>query len=131
MNAKIRQTIYALGTVITGILSIALIWGGIDAGTANNISQIIAGAITLLGGTAVTGVAASVTGKQRKDGTLDTNPVDQVLGGLQAITEATAKAADDLDKITTGITDALGQVPVVGAELGPVAQQIIDAVRKA
>ena len=126
MNSKIAQTLYALGTVVTGIVSTVLIWGGISAESAAGITQAIAGLLTLLGGTAVTTTAGIRVTKQRKDGTLDTNPVDQVLGGLTAIADAKAQAAADFDKVTQAATDVLGQVPV----LGPLAQQVIDTVRK-
>lgn len=126
MNSKIRQSIYIGGTIVTGILSLAMIWGGLDSDTATSLTQAIAGVVTLLGGTAVTATAATMTGKQRRDGTLDTTPVDQVLGGLSAIADAKAQAAADYDRVTQAATDVLGQVPVIG----PLAQQVIDAARK-
>ena len=128
MNPKIAQTLYALGTVVTGIVSTVLIWGGISAESAAGITQAIAGLLTLLGGTAVTTTAGIRVTKQRADGTFDepANPVDQVLGGLTAIADAKAQAAADYDRVTQAATDVLGQVPV----LGPLAQQVIDTVRK-
>lgn len=139
MNSKLAQTIYQLGTVIAGVLGIALIWGGIDAGSAANIGQIIAGITALIPG-AASGTAAVRVGKQRANGTLDASPVDQVLGGLSAITgaqataaEVAAQAADDLAKVTTAITGAIGGVPVIGpalgAQVGALTQQVIDAAR--
>jgi len=125
-NSKIRQSIYVGGTIVTGGVSLAMIWGGLSADTAASLTQAIAGVVTLLGGTAVTATAATMTGKQRRDGTLDSSPVDQVLGGLSAIADAKAQAAADYDRVTQAATDVLGQVPV----LGSLAQQVIDTVRK-
>lgn len=125
MNSKMRQTLYFSGTIVTGIVSVALIWGGLSTESAAGITQAITGLLTLLGGTAVTATAGAVTGKQRHDGILDNSPVEQVLGGLFAITEARDKAVADFDVITKAATDTLGQIPA----LGPLSQQLIDQLR--
>ena len=70
MNAKIRQSLYALGTVGTGLLTLLVTWRGIDAGTATALTNVITTLCGLLG-VGAAGTAAVITGRQRKDGTLE------------------------------------------------------------
>lgn len=124
MTPKIRQTIYQLGAIIPALLGLALIWGGIDQGAADSMSQIITGLVALLGAGAPA-VAASTVAKQRQDGTLDVlSPADQVVNGVQAVLQAQTAATAELDKIKQAVTSAVGVIPGIG----PLAQQIINAV---
>ena len=123
MTPKIARTLYALGTIVTGVLSVALIWGGIEQGTADSIGQIITGLTVLIGGTAVTGTAGVRVTRQAKDGILGT-PADRVIAGVEAITATRDQAAADLDRITGVVADQLAAVPVVG----PLTKQILDSV---
>lgn len=138
--AKIRQLRYTAAAVITvagPALAAALAEGGASKWIA--VAVAVGGLLT---GTAGSAYAAHNTRAQRADGTFDApaSPVDQVLGGLSAITgaqataaEVAAQAADDLAKVTTAITGAIGGVPVIGPALGVQAgdlvQQVIDAAR--
>lgn len=130
MSPKVRQTIYYLGTLVPGILGIALIWGGIDAGAAQNIGDIIAGALNLIGA-GVPATAAITVGKQRKDGTLATSPVEQVTKGIEAVVAARNAAQAEVDKVTTAVGGVLNDVQAAAnaVNLGPLASQIINGVQ--
>ena len=127
MNSKIAQTIYLGGTVVSGIIGITLIWGGIDAGTADSLNQIIGGIGVLLGGSGAAGTAAVRVNKQRKDGTFDTppSPADQVIQALPTVVEQATQAVAELDRVKQAATDALGSTVTI---LGPLAKQAIDAI---
>ncbi|QCG76865.1 holin [Mycobacterium phage XianYue] len=129
MSPKVRQTIYYLGTLVPGILGIALIWGGIDAGAAQNIGDIIAGALNLIGA-GVPATAAITVGKQRKDGTLTTSPVEQVTKGIEAVVAARNAAQAEVDKVTTAVGGVLNDVQAAAnaVNLGPLAAQIINGI---
>jgi hypothetical protein len=136
MSPKIRQTIYAFGTLISAVLGIALIWGGVNTGTADNANQIIAGLLALLGGGAPA-VAASTVAKQTKAGAFDNVPVaEQAISAIQKTIEKANTAQNDVQRVTQAITDALtGTIgTVVGATLGPVAgslaRQVMDSVKR-
>lgn len=126
MGPKARQTLYLGGTIVTGIIGIALLWGGIDSTTANSVNQIVGGLGVLLGGTS-SAVAAAKTGQQRKDGTFDQlSPADAIINALPAVLDAKAQAEADIQRVTEAARDALGQVPVVG----PLAEQVIASVTR-
>jgi hypothetical protein len=48
MTPKVRQSIYRLGTAVSALLGLALIWGGISQGTADHINTVLAGLVALL-----------------------------------------------------------------------------------
>lgn len=126
MSSKIRQTIYMGGTLVSTLIGIALIWGGIDAGAADSINTIIGGLGVLLGGSAPTAVAAKKVADQRKDGTFVTvTPVEQVINGVEAVVQAQANAAADIERIKKAAAEALGRAPVVG----PLTEQILSGLR--
>lgn len=110
MNPRIAQTIYALGTLVTTIVGIALLWGGIDAGTADSIGQIVGGIGVLIGGTPVTATAAVRTTKQINNGTLG-SPADQIVNGITAIAATKAQAEADIAKVTQTAQAVLGVIP--------------------
>lgn len=123
MSPKIRESIYYVGTIVPAILGLALIWGGIDAGAADNIGDIIAGLLALLGATAP-GTAAVKVNQQRKDGTFETaSPTDQVINGVQAVIATQQAAQAELDKVKDAVTGAIGIIP----GLGSLVQQVIQA----
>ena len=123
MSPKLAQTIYQLGALISAVLGIALIWGGIDAGAANSIAQIVAGITALFGG-AAPAVAAKRVNDQRKDGMFDSvGPADQVINGVQAVIEAQAKAQTDIDRVKDVVTSVIGG-------LGPLASAVIKDAQK-
>jgi len=136
MTPKIRQTIYALGTVISAVLGIALIWGGVNPGTADNANQIIAGLLALLGGGAPA-VAARTVAKQTQAGAFDNVPVaEQAISAIQKTIEKANDAQSDVQRVTQAISDALtGTIGnVVTSTLGPaagsLARQVMDSVKR-
>jgi len=114
MNPKIAQTIYAVGTVVTAVTGIALLWGGIDAGTADSIGQIVGGISVLLGGTPVAATAAVRTTKQINSGTLG-SPADQIVSAITSIAATKAQAEADIAKVTQTAQDVLGVIPGAAA----------------
>ncbi|AER49849.1 holin [Mycobacterium phage LHTSCC] len=128
MSPKIRESLYYVGTIIPALLGLGMIWGGIDAGAASSIGDILAGALALIGATAPATAAVKVN-KQRKDGTLEPlAPVDQVVNGVQAVIAAQHAAQAELDRVKDAVTGAIGVIPGVLPQLGPLAQQAVDAV---
>ena len=120
MNPKIRQTIYQVGTIIPALLGILLIWGGIDAGTADNIAQVLAGVVALIGAAAPATAAVKVN-QQRKDGTL-ASPAEQVLRGVEAVVAAKNTAQAEFDRVQQAVVSTISDVPA----LGPLATQILN-----
>ncbi len=125
MTPKIRQTVYLLGTVVSSIIGAILLWGGIDAGMAEHLNEVITGLVALLGAGAPA-IAASTVNKQRKDGTLDSiAPADAVISGVQAVIEAKAAAEAEVDRVKNAVSDITSTAPV----LGSLAQQVIDSIK--
>uniref|UniRef100_A0AAU8GQK8 Holin n=1 Tax=Mycobacterium phage BabyBack TaxID=3158877 RepID=A0AAU8GQK8_9CAUD len=127
MSPKVRQTLYYIGTIIPALLGIALIWGGIDAGVAENIGNILTGALNLIGAAAPATAAVKVN-QQRKDGTLATNAVDQVVKGVEQIVAAKQAAEAEVTKVQEAIGGVLSDVQraAESVNLGPLASQIIN-----
>lgn len=126
MSPRIRQTVYYLGTVVSGLLGIALLFHGVSADAAGSINSMIAGLVALLGGSAPAAVAAHNITKQRANGAFDQlTPVDQAIAGIQATVAQAQSAVGDVNKIKQAASDVLGSLPV----LGPLAQQVIDSVK--
>ncbi|AZS08214.1 holin [Mycobacterium phage IronMan] len=132
MSPKVRQTIYYLGTIVPGVLGIALVWGGIDAGAANSIGDIIAGALALIGASAPATAAVQV-GKQRKDGTLATSAVEQVTKGVEQVIAARDAAQAEVERVTQAVGGVLGDVQraAEAINLGPLASQILKGLPNA
>jgi Mycobacterial 2 TMS Phage Holin (M2 Hol) Family len=148
MSPKIRQTIYQLGTVVTGLLGIYLIWSGADASSGANVQGILEGILALFGSGA-TALAANVTGKQRIEGVLDPDPLKQILNGIQGVTEAKNEAENQYAKAhavlaglgqsgvtpfvppsafpnpAQAVTDIVAPIPVVG----PLTSQLLTPFR--
>lgn len=123
MSPKVRESLYYLGTIITGVLGVALVWGGIDAGAADNIGDILAGFLALIGASAPA-VAAKKVNEQRKDGTLEAvSPADAVVNGVQAVIEQTVNANAELERVKQAVTGAVGVIPGIG----PLAAQVINS----
>lgn len=122
MNPKVRQSVYLIGTIISGVVGVALIWGGIDAGSASNIEAIISGIGALIGGGA-SATAARTVKEQRNAGTFDsTSPIDAVINNIPVIFETASKAQADVDRLRGAAFDAIGDLPVYGKD----AQNAID-----
>ncbi|AHG24231.1 holin [Mycobacterium phage Benvolio] len=132
MSPKVRQTIYYIGTLVPGILGIALIWGGIDAGAAENIGDIISGALALIGAGAPATAAVTVD-KQRKDGTLSTDPVEIVVKSVEQVLEQKRAAEAAVQTVTQAVSGAVSdlQRAAEAVNLGPLASQILNGVGSA
>jgi len=131
MNPKIAQTIYAAGTIVTSIIGIALIWGGIDAGTANSLNQIIGGVGVLVGGSSVSTTAAVRVTKQAKDGLFTkATPADAAITAIEQTVQAANDASAEVDRVKQAASGALGTaLESATSTLGPLAQQAVDRVR--
>lgn len=125
MTPKVRQTVYSLGTVASGIVTMLVTFRVLDPGTAAGVGNLIA-AILGLFGTAATGTAAVVVAKQRREGTLDFSgtPAEQAISAIQATISQAATAQDELQKVKTAATEALTRIPA-----GSLVAQIIDTVK--
>ncbi|QJD52660.1 holin [Mycobacterium phage AN3] len=132
MSPKVRQTIYYIGTLVPGILGIALIWGGIDAGAADSIGDIIAGALALIGAGAPATAAVTV-GKQQKDGTPSTDPVEIVVKSVEQVLEQKRAAEAAVQTVTQAVSGAVSdlQRAAEAVNLGPLASQIINGAQTA
>ncbi len=132
MTPRIRQTIYRLGTVASGILGIALIWGGISQGTADHINTVLAGLIALLSGGAPA-IAARTVKEQTKSGAFDSvPPAEQAITAIQATIEQAITAQADVQRVTDAVTQALSSTPVgpVVSAAGDVVERVIRAAAR-
>lgn len=129
MTPRVRQTIYRLGTVASGVLGIALIWGGISQGTADHINTVLAGLVALLSGGAPA-VAARTVKEQAKGGVFDqVPPADAAITAIQATIEQAITAQADVQRVAEAVTSAVSASPVgpVVAAAGGVVEQVIRA----
>ena len=77
---KVRQSGYYLASAVLAVLGIVQIWSGVEtAATVEDISGIITGLLTLLGG-AAPAVAGAKVSQQRKEGLFEA--LDDTLGPL-------------------------------------------------
>lgn len=121
MNPKIRQSLYYAGSIIPAVVGIIAVWGGVDAGAADNINTILVGLLSLLGVVAPTTAAVNLK-KQRKDDVFS-SPADQVVNGVQRVIEAKQVAEKELARVQDAVTSVSQIIP----ELGPLAQQAVEA----
>lgn len=132
MTPQIRRTIYQLGTVASGVLGIALIWGGISQGTADHINTVLAGLVALLSGGAPA-VAAKTVKEQAKGGVFDAVPVaEQAITAIQATIEQAITAQADVQRVAEAVTSAVSASPVgpVAEAAGDVVEQVIRAAAR-
>lgn len=124
MSPKIRQTLYAVGTIATAALTLLSVWKVLDPSTASTVNGALAALLSLLGAGAA-GTAAVVTGQQRKDGTFDTvNPADQVVQGIEAVLAQAENAKSDVQRVKDAVSAVTQDIPV----LGPLAQQALNSL---
>lgn len=124
MTPRIRQSIYYLGTLISGVVGIALLWGGLSAGVADHVNQLVAGLVALLGG-AAPAVAAKTVTKQINEGRFEApSPADQVIDGINAVIAAKSAAQAEIDRVKDAVTSVVQDIPV----LGPLAKQAMDSL---
>lgn len=128
MSPKVRQSIYILGTIGGGLISLLVLWGIADAPTAASLNSIIAGVGGLFG-TGASATAAVVVGKQRNDGTLHNMSPDQVIAtNVQAVIDKAAAASADVDKVRQAVAAAVDSIPGIGPLTdftAPLTQQVI------
>lgn len=127
MSPKIRQSIYGIGVLATGLLSLLSVWKVIDPTTASTINASVSGLLSLLGAGAA-GTAAVVLGKQRKEGTLDFqgSAADQAVAAIQATVAAATESASELQKVKDAVGGVIRDIPV----LGPIGAQIFNDIIK-
>lgn len=129
MTPKVRQSIYRLGTAVSALLGLALIWGGISQGTADHINTVLAGLVALLGGIPPA-IAGKTVKEQTKSGAFDSvPPAEQAITAIQATIEQAITAQADVQRVTDAVTQALSSTPIgpVVAAAGSVVEQVIRA----
>ena len=121
MSPKLAQSLYLGGSIVTSVLGIALIWGGIDAGTAANLGQIVGGLVSLLGGTIPTTTAAVRVGKQSvPGGPLDPNapPPSQAISAVEGIVAVGQQFQDLISGVSHGINQVQNMATGLAAVTG-------------
>ena len=125
MSPKARQTVYAVGTIATSIVTVLALWNGIRPEVASSLVT----AITALGGLLGAGAAATATAvvtRQQRNGTFENmSPVDQAITGIQTTVDQFNSATTDFERIKAAASDVFGNIPVIG----PLAQQVIDSAK--
>jgi hypothetical protein len=125
MTPKVRQSIYRLGTAVSALLGLALIWGGISQGTADHINTVLAGLVALLGGIPPA-IAGKTVKEQTKSGAFDSvPPAEQAITAIQATIEQAITAQADVQRVTDAVTQALQSTPI-----GPVVSAAEDVVER-
>ncbi|QDP44596.1 holin [Mycobacterium phage NothingSpecial] len=129
MTPKVRQSIYHVGTLIPGLVGLAMIWFGLNTDDADSIIQVISGALALFGASAPA-IAAKSVRDQRKDGTLTASPVEQVAKGIEQVIAVRDAAQAEVDRVTSVVGNVLNDVQLAAqaVNLGPLASQIINGV---
>lgn len=130
MTPKFRQSIYAVGTIATSVLSLLTLWKVIDPAAASSLNTALMAVLSLMGAGAA-GTAAVVTGRQCKDGTFETpSPADQVVNGINGVIAQAEAARSDFEKVRDAVAsvaiDVVDDVPVVGS----LAAEILEQLKK-
>lgn len=107
-NPKTRQTIYLLGSLVTGLLSLAVLWGAIDQGVANHLGELIVGFLGLAGAS-TPALAASKTSEQRRDGTFD-QTADPAMGLIESLQKVGEEARIQADSAKSRAASGLGDL---------------------
>lgn len=128
MTPKIRQSLYAVGTIATSVLSLLALWKVVDPSAASSMSTALMAVLSLMGAGAA-GTAAVVTNKQRHDGTFDTlSPADQVVTGINGVIAQAEAARQDFERVKDAVAavaiDAVDDVPVVGSLAAEILNQL-------
>lgn len=119
MSPKIAKSLYQLGTVVSAILGLVLIWGGIDAGTAASIDQIVAGLVALIPG-ASSAVAERRVTNQTKDGLFkDIDPVEAVRNGVEEVLVRRGQAETAVHQAREAVES------LIGVDVGPLLKEIL------
>jgi hypothetical protein len=105
----VRQWIYTAAAIASAIIPLLVAYQIIDSTAAGAWVNVV-GVLGALGSGGA-GIAAVMTSKQRKDGTLDFtgSAADQAVAALQATVDQAAHAAENLDKVKAVVNDVVGQ----------------------
>lgn len=124
MSPKIRQSFYYLSSIITSVIGLALLYGGIKTGTASNITEILAGLGGLLGATGPA-LAGKKVGEQVKDGVLASDPTTQIANGIQEVQKQLDAARAQAEAAKAIVADVFDDIPV----LGPLATEALTKIK--
>lgn len=125
MSAKLRQSFYYVSTIVTGFIGLGLLYGGLSAGLADHVTEVLAGIGGLLGATGPALAGAKVK-EQRKDGTFDhTDPVGQVAAGMKAVQDQIEAARSQAEAVKAVVSNVVDDVPV----LGPLAADALSKIK--
>jgi len=125
MTPRVRQSLYAIGTIATSVLTLLSLWSVLSPETASSISAALAALLSLTG-VGAAGTAAVVTSKQRHDGTFDkADPVAQVTQGIKTVQSELANAKAQAEAVKVALSNAVDDVPA----LGPLAADVLSKVK--
>lgn len=125
MSAKLRQSFYYVSTIVTGLIGLGLLYGGLSAGLADHVTEVLAGIGGLLGATGPA-LAAGKVKEQRKDGTFDSlDPASQVAAGMKAVQAQLDAARSQAEAVKAVVSNVVDDVPV----LGPLAADVLDRIK--
>lgn len=126
MSPKIRQTLYAVGLLATGTLTLLSVFRILDPNTASTISAQIAALLGVFG-VGATGTAAVITNKQRHEGMFTpADPADVVVNAVQAVINAKQQADNEAQRVADAVAGLTKDVPI----LGPLTTEILNHIRK-
>jgi hypothetical protein len=119
MTPKIRQTLYAVAAVASALIPVLITLKLVDPELGNGLLNLVAVLGTLGAGGA--GVAAVVTSRQRKDGTLDFTgtPAQQAIEAIKATVQQAADSSTDLQRVIRTASEVLIATPSVGDHNDP------------
>lgn len=125
MTAQLRKWFYLLSAAASSLIPILVASHAITSERGASWTALIAalgGVLGALGG----GTAAVVVHKQQASGAFDPtpSPADQMINGAQAAKDQLNAAQSELERAKQGVSDILGQAPIIG----PLAQQVIDII---
>ena len=125
MSPKLRQSFYYLSTIVTGVIGLGLLYGGLSSGLADHVTAVLAGIGGLIGA-AGPALAGSKVNAQRKDGTFDSSdPVTQVANGVKAVQDQLASARAQAEAVKSVVSNVIDDIPV----LGPLAADALSKIR--
>lgn len=130
MSPKIRQIIYVSGVVAFSLLTVLSATKVIDGETAASVSAALTAVLGMFGVT-VSGTAALAVTRQRKSGAFEhQSAADQVVNGINAVVNQAQNAQAEVDRVKDAVITAVTDTPIIGATLGPLAQQAIDKLMR-
>lgn len=126
---KARFLLYVIGVLVFAVVTGLSFFKVIDPSVASTVNAQLVSILGLFGIT-IAGTAAYNTNKQVKDGTFEeapqVDPAEAVVNGINAVLEAQQRAQAEVDRVRDAVAQAVSDVPVVG----PLAQQVLDQLKK-